>query len=59
MPSNDSCGGSLAGSVGGSNHGRILEEVLQTPHNANGLLKIIKLDDKTIRHYLDVLEKTD
>ena len=47
----------LAGSVGGVNRGRILEELFQTPHNANELSKLIKLDYKTIRHHLEVLEK--
>ena len=47
----------LAGSVGGVNRGRILEELLQTPHNANELSKLINLDYKTIRHHLDILEK--
>jgi DNA-binding transcriptional ArsR family regulator len=47
----------LAGSVGGVNRGRILEELLQTPHNANELSKIVSLDYKTVRHHLEVLEK--
>jgi DNA-binding transcriptional ArsR family regulator len=47
----------LAGSVGGVNRGRILEELFHTPHNANELSKLIKLDYKTIRHHLEVLDK--
>ena len=47
----------LAGSVGGVNRGRILEELFQTPHNANELSKLMMLDYKTIRHHLEVLEK--
>ena len=47
----------LAGSVGGINRGRILEELFQTPHNANELSKVLDLDYKTIRHHLEVLEK--
>ena len=47
----------LAGSVGGINRGRILEELFQTPHNANELSKLMVLDYKTIRHHLEVLEK--
>lgn len=47
----------LAGSVGGLNRGRILETLFQTPQNANELSKTLKLDYKTIRHHLDVLEK--
>jgi predicted transcriptional regulator len=47
----------LAGSVGGVNRGRLLEELFQTPRNANELSKMLFLDYKTIRHHLDVLEK--
>jgi len=47
----------LAGSVGGVNRGRILEELFQTPHNANEISKIVSLDYKTVRHHLEVLEK--
>lgn len=47
----------LAGSAGGINRGRILEELFQTPSNANELSKILKLDYKTVRHHLKVLEK--
>jgi DNA-binding transcriptional ArsR family regulator len=47
----------LAGSVGGVNRGRILDELFHTPHNANELSKLLVLDYKTIRHHLDVLEK--
>lgn len=47
----------LAGSAGGVNRGRILEELFHTPHNANELAKVLTLDYKTIRHHLEVLEK--
>jgi DNA-binding transcriptional ArsR family regulator len=47
----------LAGSAGGVNRGRILEELLQRPHNANEISKILNLDYKTVRHHLKVLEK--
>ena len=47
----------LAGSVGGINRGRMLEELLEQPHNANELAKILNLDYKTIRHHLNSLEK--
>ena len=47
----------LAGSVGGINRGRMLEELFQTPHNANELSKVLELDYKTVRHHLEVLEK--
>ena len=47
----------LAGSAGGINRGRILEELFTTPHNANELSSVLKLDYKTVRHHLEVLEK--
>jgi len=47
----------LAGSVGGVNRGRLLEELLKRPHNANELAKILELDYKTVRHHLKVLDK--
>jgi predicted transcriptional regulator len=49
----------LAGSAGGVNRGRILEELFNRPHNANELAKILNLDYKTIRHHLEVLEKNN
>ena len=47
----------LAGSAGGINRGRILEELFQRPHNANEISKILELDYKTVRHHLELLEK--
>ena len=47
----------LAGSAGGINRGRMLEELFQTPHNANELSKVLELDYKTVRHHLEILEK--
>ncbi len=47
----------LAGSAGGSNRGRILCELFQTPRNANDLATVLHLDYKTVRHHLEVLEK--
>ena len=47
----------LAGSIGGMNRGRILEELFKRPHNANDLAKVLNLDYKTIRHHLKVMEK--
>ncbi len=49
----------LAGSAGGINRGRMLEELFTTPHNANELAKILNLDYKTIRHHLEILEKNN
>ena len=47
----------LAGSAGGINRGRMLEELFNRPYNANELSKVLDLDYKTIRHHLEVLEK--
>jgi predicted transcriptional regulator len=47
----------LANSLGGLNRGRILHELLTTPHNANELSKILSLDYKTTRYHLQVLEE--
>jgi predicted transcriptional regulator len=49
----------LAGSSGGLNRGRILEELFKQPHNANDLSKVLNLDYKTIRHHIDVMEKNN
>ena len=49
----------LAGSVGGLNRGRILEELFTRPGNANELAKVLELDYKTVRHHLNVLEQNN
>jgi len=49
----------LAGSAGGVNRGRIIDELFSQPHNANDLSNVLNLDYKTIRHHLDVLEKNN
>jgi DNA-binding transcriptional ArsR family regulator len=47
----------LVGSAGGFNRARILQELIQTPRNANELATLLNLDYKTTRHHLEVLEK--
>jgi len=49
----------LSGSAGGSNRGRILEELFTQPKNANELANVLDLDYKTVRHHLGVLEKNN
>ena len=49
----------LSGTAGGINRGRILESLFDQPRNANELSSLLKLDYKTIRHHLDVLEKNN
>lgn len=49
----------LSGSSGGLNRGRIIEVIINQPHNANEISTILHLDYKTVRHHLDVLEKNN
>lgn len=49
----------LSGSAGGSNRGRILEELFTQPKNANELANVLDLDYKTVRYHLGVLEKNN
>ena len=49
----------LAGSAGGINRGRMLESLFNQPCNANELASVLKLDYKTIRHHINVLEKNN
>ncbi len=47
----------LVGSSGGLNRGHILNLLLEKPCNANELSIVLKLDYKTVRHHLEVLQK--
>ncbi|MGA3060864.1 MAG: winged helix-turn-helix domain-containing protein [Candidatus Bathyarchaeia archaeon] len=47
----------IAGTRGGPTRARIIEAIKETPQNANQLATILKMDYKTMRHHLDVLEK--
>jgi len=47
----------IANSLGGVNRGRILEELLTKPQNANELSKNLDIEYKTIRYHLQVLEE--
>jgi len=47
----------LAGTRGGETRCIIITHLLKKPSNANQLTTALKLDYKTIRHHLDVLEK--
>ncbi len=49
----------IAGSDGGLNRARIIHQLHDQPSNANQLAEILKLDYKTIRHHIDVLEKNN
>jgi DNA-binding transcriptional ArsR family regulator len=47
----------IAGTRGGPTRARIIEILKETPQNANQLATSMKLDYKTVRHHLTVLEK--
>ena len=47
----------LANSLGGLNRGKILIELFTKPQNANELSKNLKIDYKTVRYHLKVLEE--
>ena len=49
----------IAGTRGGETRGRIIELINKNPSNANKIAEILKLDYKTIRHHLEVLEKNN
>lgn len=47
----------IAGTKGGETRGKIVELIMKNPANANKIAKILKLDYKTVRHHLEILEK--
>ena len=47
----------IANSLGGFNRGRIIKELFNKPENANALSKNLKLEYKTVRYHLKVLEE--
>lgn len=49
----------LAGSSGGLNRGRIINQLRKRPMNANELSDALDLDYKTVRHHLKVLRKNN
>ncbi|MBI2652751.1 winged helix-turn-helix transcriptional regulator [Candidatus Woesearchaeota archaeon] len=49
----------IAGTKGGETRGRIVDLLREKPSNANKIAEILKLDYKTVRHHLEVLEKNN
>jgi len=47
----------IAGTRGGPTRAKIIASLKETPQNANQLAIGLKMDYKTMRHHLDVLEK--
>ena len=49
----------IAGTGGGKTRGRIINLLKKNPSNANKISEILKLDYKTVRHHLEILEKNN
>ncbi len=47
----------IAGTRGGLTRAEIIKSIRETPQNANQLATALKVDYKTVRYHLEVLEK--
>jgi DNA-binding transcriptional ArsR family regulator len=51
--------GIIAGTKGGINRARIMDELKNRPYNINQLAEKLSLDYKTVKHHINVLEEND
>lgn len=49
----------IAGTKGGRNRARIINELNERPYNIHQLAEKLNLDYKTVKHHIEVLEDTD
>ena len=49
----------IAGTKGGETRGKIIDLLKKKPSNANKVAEMLKLDYKTVRHHIEVLEKNN
>ena len=47
----------IAGTRGGVTRAKMIQALNETPQNANQLATLLKMDYRTMRHHLDVLQK--
>jgi DNA-binding transcriptional ArsR family regulator len=49
----------IAGTRGGVTRAKIIDALKEAPQNANQLASLLKLDYRTVRHHLNVLQKNN
>ena len=47
----------ITGTKGGKTRAKIIQAVKKTPQNANQIATLLRVDYKTVRHHLTILEK--